>query len=83
MTDVVYTSPEIEFADFMTSSPTLEEIAAYRLSDDSEARVGFLLEASRNGTLSESERAALDEYARLEHIMRMIKYRALEKLNLK
>jgi hypothetical protein len=71
---------EAEFTDFMTSSPTLEEIANFRLSDESEARLSALLEANRQGTLTAEEAEELAEYGRLEHLMRLMKYRAYEKL---
>lgn len=69
-----------EFAEFITSNPTLEDIANYRLSDESEARISYLLETNREGTLTPEEREELDEYLHLEHIMRLAKIRAIEKL---
>lgn len=69
-----------EFIEFVTSRPTLEEMANYRLSETSEARLSALLEANRNGTLSADEQTELDDYIRLEHLLRMLKYSALEKL---
>ena len=36
-----------EFVEFITSSPTLEQMADFRLSDTSEARISYLLEANR------------------------------------
>lgn len=72
-----------EFVEFITSSPTLEQIAEFRLSDVSEARISSLLEANQNRRLTSSEEAELDEYIRLEHIMRKAKIRAFEKLDQK
>lgn len=71
-----------EFVEFVTSRPTLEEMANYRLSESSEARLSALLEANRNGTLTLEEQTELDDYIRLEHLLRMLKYSALEKLTL-
>jgi hypothetical protein len=71
---------EAEFTDFMTSSPSLEAIADFHLSDEAEARLSDLLEANRQGTLKPEDTLELQEYGQLEHFMRMIKYRALEKL---
>jgi hypothetical protein len=70
-----------EFADFITSSPTLDEIVEFHLSDTTDAHVSELLHRNREGTLTEAEEAELDEYIRLEHIIRMAKIRALEKLD--
>jgi hypothetical protein len=77
---VAQRTPHQEFAEFMTSSPTLEQIAEYRLSDASEARISYLLEMNRNETISPEEEEELNDYTRLEHIMRLIKIRAFEKL---
>lgn len=72
-----------EFVDFITSSPSLEAIASYHLSPEANAHISYLLDANRNGTLTSEERAELDEYDRLEHLMRMVKYKAMEKLQQK
>jgi hypothetical protein len=69
-----------EFMDFMTSSPTLEAIANYRLSDEAEARVSALLEANREGSLTLLQGEELDDYLRLEHMMRTAKLLAVKKL---
>ncbi len=70
-----------EFVEFITSSPTLEQIAGFRLSDVSEARISALMEASNQGTITSAEEEELDDYLRLEHIMRKAKIRAFEKLD--
>jgi len=80
---VVESSIYTEFVDFITSTPTLEEISEFRLSDATEQRISDLLEANRAGTLNAEQQAELDEAVRLEHIMRMMKIRAFEKLDKK
>jgi hypothetical protein len=70
-----------EFVEFITSSPTLEQIADFRLSAEVEDRISDLLEMNRNAHLSPEESVELDEYMRLEHIMRKAKIRAFEKLD--
>lgn len=77
---VMYPAIYDEFMDFMTSEPTLEAIVEYHLSDVSEKRISYLLEANRNGTLLPSEQEELDDYIRLEHMMRKAKLLALQKL---
>ncbi len=71
-----------EFIDFITSEPGLQAMADYRLSERNEARLSLLLEKNKVGTLSSEEQSELDDYLRLEHIMRMMKYCAYEKLTL-
>ncbi len=70
-----------EFVEFITSSPSLEQIANFRLSDEAENHISQLLDANQNRRLSQAEAAELDEYLRLEHIMRKAKIRAIEKLD--
>ena len=70
-----------EFVEFITSSPTLEQIADFRLSEAAEARIGELLDANRNRRLTDAEENELNEYLRLEHMVRKAKIRAYEKLN--
>lgn len=69
-----------EFVEFITSSPTLEEVASFHLSETADARIEELLDRSRDGTLAPDERLELDDYVRLEHLMRKAKIRAIEKL---
>lgn len=70
-----------EFVEFITSSPTLEQVANFRLSEATEQRISDLLEANRTRRLTDSEDAELNEYLRLEHIVRKVKIRAFEKLD--
>lgn len=79
--EVTKVSAYDEFVEFITSSPTLEQIAKFRLSDETETRISELLVANRNRRLTDIEAAELDEYLRLEHIVRKAKIRAYEKLD--
>ncbi len=58
-----------EFTEFITSSPTLNEIVDFHLSDATDAHISALLGRNGEGTLTEVEEAELDEYIRLEHII--------------
>jgi hypothetical protein len=78
---IVQISAYDEFVEFITSRPTLEQIAEYRLSDETEAHISALMERNNQGALSAEEETELDEYLRLEHIMRKAKIRAFEKLD--
>lgn len=71
-----------EFVDFVTSAPTLEDVTTFRLSEMTENRIRELLDANRKQILTAEEQAELDEYIRVEHIIRMAKIRAYEKLDL-
>jgi hypothetical protein len=73
-------SPIIEVADFILSTPTPEQIIAFKPSDRSEDRLSELLSLNRQGTLAENDRAELDQYLWVNHLMNMLKIRVREKL---
>jgi len=66
--------------DFLGSAPSLEEIAAYRLPTDLQSRAHDLLEKNRKGSLSDSERAEMEEFRRLDHLLTLVKAKARLKL---
>jgi hypothetical protein len=70
-----------EVADFLSAAPSSEQIVAFRLSDASEQFISDLLEANRTRGLTPAERAALDDYTRIERLMQAIKVRAYAKLD--
>jgi hypothetical protein len=66
--------------DFLGSAPTLEDIAAYRLPDDLQQRAHELLEKNRHNTLSAEERAEMEEFREIDHLLTLIKTKARLKL---
>ena len=70
-----------EFIEFITSSPTLEQIANFTISEAAQQRIRELRDANRNRRLTDTEDAELDEYIRLDHIVRKAKIRAYQKLD--
>jgi len=66
--------------DFLGSAPSLEEIAAYRLPTDLQSRAHDLLEKNRKGSLSDSERAEMEEFRQLDHLLTLVKAKARLKL---
>lgn len=69
-----------EFAQFITSAPSLEQLAEYRLSHEINQRVNTLLDANRSRALTVEEQAELDEFIQVNHLMQLIKDSAAEKL---
>jgi hypothetical protein len=67
--------PTEEVADFFARGPTVDEIAAFRLSDASRERLRELLYKNSAGTLSAGESAELDEMATLDRIIILIRSR--------
>lgn len=62
------------------ASLSVEAMASFRLSDELEGRLSRLLSANQAGKISTEELADLDDDLRLEHLMRMMKYRAYLRL---
>jgi len=70
-----------EFVEFITSAPTLEQVSQLHFSAETEERISTLLKANREGIITPEESLELDEYLRLERLMRKAKIRAIEKLD--
>jgi hypothetical protein len=67
--------PTEEIAEFFARAPSVEEIAAFRLSDAIIARVRELLDKNAAGTLSRDESDELDELVLLDRIVMLIRSR--------
>lgn len=66
--------------DFLGSAPTLDEIAAYRLPEELQIRAHELLEKNRSGSLSNDERAEMEEFRQIDHLLTLVKTKARLKL---
>jgi hypothetical protein len=67
-----------EVLDFLIKRPTPEEIVAFKVSSQAQTRLSELLEKNRSITLNPMELAELDVYEQLEHMMILLKARALK-----
>lgn len=67
--------------DFLGSAPTLQEIAAYRLPSEIHERAHQLLDKNCSGNLTDEERAEMEKFRRIDHLLTLVKAKA--KLNLK
>ena len=59
--------------DFLASSPTPEQIASFGPTSEMTARLGTLLSREASGEITPGEKAELDEYEQIEHLIIMIK----------
>ncbi len=59
--------------DFLASNPSAKEIAGFGPTSEMVERLKELIEREANKDITIAERAELDEYERLEHLMVMIK----------
>ena len=69
------------FIEFMTSLPPIHEVVAYQIPPTDQARVSFLLNANGERRLNDEELVELDEYERLERMIRRAKIHAFQRLN--
>ncbi len=70
----------LEIARFIASQPSPDQILAFHSSPEVVQRAYSLIDAERNGTITEDERRELDSYEAIEHIMIQTKAEALRKL---
>jgi len=66
--------------DFLSSAPTLREIADYRLPAELQQRAHDLLEKNRTGVLGEDERLEMEEFRQIDHLLTLVKAKARLKL---
>jgi hypothetical protein len=64
--------------DFLAGRPTSEQVAAFGPTLEMVERLRTLLGRESSGEITPAEKAELDEYERLEHLMVMIKSGALQ-----
>lgn len=69
-----------EIVDFITSAPKPEQILNFKPSTIAQRRLETLLDKKREEGLSEDEKHELEQYLTIEHIMRLAKARARQRL---
>ena len=69
-----------EIVDFITSAPLQEQILSYKPSLKAQNRLEELLERKREQELSEGDKHELEQYLLIEHLMRLAKARARQRL---
>jgi hypothetical protein len=65
-----------EIVDFIAGGSTPGDVAAWTPSQAARDRVAELVEGDKTGELSPDQRAELNHYLELEHLMRLAKARA-------
>jgi hypothetical protein len=69
-----------EFVEFIAGGTTPQSVVDFRPSDETKARVGELICREKTLSLSPEEKAELDQYLQIEHLMRLAKARARQRL---
>ncbi len=71
----------LEIIDFIAAGTTPEAVALFQPSPEAQQRVAELIEREKQGGLSAEEKAELDHFMELEHILRLAKARARQILS--
>jgi hypothetical protein len=69
-----------EITDFILSQPTPEQIIAYQVPDSLNERLHDLLDRNGESQLTADERAELDSFLKIGHLLTMLKAKARLKL---
>jgi hypothetical protein len=69
-----------ELTDFLATNPTPEEIVAYELPEDLQARAHELLDKNGEGDLTPQEHDEMMDFARMNAMMRLLKIKMRMKL---
>ncbi len=69
-----------EVYEFLVSSPSPEEILAFRPSPATQDRIRFLLQVNQERNLTPEEELELSEFDKIEHVVRMLKIYAKAKI---
>lgn len=69
-----------EIVDFIAGGNTPQSVIDFRPSEQAKAHVADLIHRQKTASLSPEETAELEKYLYLEHIMRLAKARARQRL---
>ena len=70
-----------EFVDFLAAGTTPQGVVDFRPSDETKERVADLIRRQKLEVLSPEELAELNHYLEVEHLMRLAKARARQRLD--
>lgn len=71
----------LEIVDFIAAGTTPEAVMDFHPSREAQQRLAVLIEREKTGSVSPEEKAELDHFMELEHILRMAKARARQILS--
>jgi hypothetical protein len=69
-----------ELLDLLAEESLAQRILSFRASPETQARIDDFLEKNRRGVLSPEDLIELEEFERVEHLVRMLKARVRQKL---
>ena len=68
-----------ELLDVLAEGADPRRLGSFRLPESKQERLDELLEKNREGTLNDGDRAELATYEQLEHVVRLLKARILQR----
>lgn len=66
-----------DLLELLAEGADADRLMQFRLPDETQSRLDDLLDKNREGTLVESEKAELDAFSQLEHVVRLLKAKLL------
>jgi len=69
-----------EFVDFIVRGNTPQSVIDFQPSEEAKAHVADLIHRQKTAALSPDETAELNQYLQIEHLMRLAKARARQRL---
>jgi len=69
-----------ELVEFLSESPTPQQVLDYYISDKNQKRLDYLLDLNGESEINERQREELSEWTRLNHISILLKTRAAKLL---
>jgi len=69
-----------EFVDFIANGSTPQSVIDFRPSDAAKVHVADLIRRQKTDSLSADESAELNQFLQIEHLMRLAKARARQRL---
>jgi hypothetical protein len=69
-----------EFVDFIAGGSTPQAVIDFRASEGAKERVADLIRRQKTESLSPDETAELNQFLQIEHLMRLAKARARQRL---
>jgi hypothetical protein len=61
------------FTEFLSTAPSLTEIAEYRLPEEAQTRAHALLDKNRTRTLTSKEQREMEEFRLIDHLLTLVK----------
>ncbi len=69
-----------EIVAFIASGPASNHLAGFKPSEETKNHVAYLIQKEKEANLSPDEHSELNHYMQIEHIMRLVKAKAHQRI---